>query len=310
MLIQLQYSIVLAASFKALSSQVEHILGSQQLKCYIVDNSTSKQNAFRLAFNLVVEILLYQRHTLQTIRRKYSKKRRYRDTQSVLLVALSLVSDVLEVQFYLDKALQSLLGSVNDLLYNYIVREQSIDFVPIQATCFRRDNLLKIGIRTTNYIEAYYSEFKSGNKTLIKKQSLLGTLSYSIDTDRKQYNRVDDVADERLQLLLFRDLGYKRLYDLLFFIQVKVKDQYRKAKANDQLLFYRAFKHYEPLYDEEILSECCCNFQLTYYLPYVYIWFDSQFDGNPITAAQIDLYIDRQFAIDEGISIYNTTTIY
>lgn len=118
------------------------------------------------------------------------------------------------------------------------------------------------------------------------------------------------MADERLQLLLFRDLGYERLYDLLFFIQVKVKDQYRKVEANDQLLFYRAFKHYEPLYDEETLSECCYNFQLTYYLPCVYIWFDSQFDGNLITAAQMDLYIDRWFAIDEGIGIYNTTTVY
>lgn len=103
MLLQLQYRVVLAASFKALSSQVDYRkLGSQQLKCYIVNNSASKQNAFRLAFNLTVEILLYQRHTLQTIRRRYSKKRRYKDIQTVLLAVLSLVQGVLQLKVYLD----------------------------------------------------------------------------------------------------------------------------------------------------------------------------------------------------------------
>lgn len=146
MLLQSQYSIVLATSFTALSSQVERKLGSQPLKYCIVNNSTSEQNAFRLVFNLVVEILLYQRHTLQTIRRKYSKKRGYKATQTTLLAALLLVLDKLQLQVYLDQAISSLLGRVNNPLYKYILREQSVDFAPIQATYFRRDNLLKIGI--------------------------------------------------------------------------------------------------------------------------------------------------------------------
>lgn len=134
-----------------------------------MDDSASEQNAFRLAFNPAVEILLYQRHALQTIRRKYSKKRRYQDTQSALLAALSLAPGIPELQVLLDQAIQSLLGGVADLLYNYIQREWSIDFAPMWATCFRRDNPLKIGIRTTNYVEAYHSEFKSGNENIIKK---------------------------------------------------------------------------------------------------------------------------------------------
>lgn len=233
MLIQSQYSIVLAAGFTALSSQVDRTLGSWPLRYCIVDDSASKQNAFRLVFNLLVEVLLCQRHALQTIRRKYSKKRRYKDTQTVLLAAVSFAPDILQLQVYLDQALQSLLGGVNNLLYNYTVREWSIDFVPIQAICFRRDNLLKIGIRTTNYVEAYYSEYKHGNENLIKKWSISGTLSYSIDTDRKWHDRADDVADKQLQLPLFRNLGYERFYDLLYFMQVKLKDQYRKVEANN-----------------------------------------------------------------------------
>lgn len=131
-----------------------------------------------------------------------------------------------------------------------------------------------------------------------------------MDTDRKWHNRANNTADEQLQLPLFRDLGYERFYDLLYFIQVKLKDQYRKAEANDQLSFYRAFKHYHPSYNEETPSECSCNFWLSHYLPCVHIWFDSQFDSNPMTTAQVDLYVDRWISIDEGIGTCNTTTVY
>lgn len=93
-------------------------------------------------------------------------------------------------------------------------------------------------------------------------------------------------------------------------MQVKLKDQYRKAEANDQLSFYRAFKYYQPLYDEETPSECSCNFWLSHYLPCVHIWFDSQFDGNLMNTAQVDLYVDRWIAMDEGIGTCNTTTVH